>query len=247
MRSASFWFYHNQRSMCLLYRRAIWLILLLNFSGISAQQSGQRFDDVYGSDPLLYNGRHYTFFLPFNTGGNQYFSGTRFEKGSVTIRGVTYNDLELNYDIYNQQLIMQYKNNLGAASLIIVSDAWLESFRLENLNFEIVTSQDTLKRIFQVLGTGPNRIFYSWKKELNQESFQTAQNHFFSEPVREMNVHTGNQILRYWNNKTFYSLFVFDKRIAIKEYLRKNNINVKKASDRIMTGLINYCNSLYPE
>ncbi len=31
-------------------------------------------DDVYGSDPLLYNGRYYTFFPPPNTGGNQYLT-----------------------------------------------------------------------------------------------------------------------------------------------------------------------------
>ena len=41
----------------------------------------------------------------------------------------------LNYDIYNQQLILKYKNNIGAANLIIISDAWLESFSFKGHKF----------------------------------------------------------------------------------------------------------------
>ena len=231
--------------MTFLFGTMISFFLFFNLSGISAQQSNIKVADVYGLDPSLYNGRHYTFFPPLNTGGNQYFSGVRFETGSATIRGVTYNELALNYDIYNQQLILEYKNNLGAPSLIIISDAWLESFSFKGLNFEIISSQDTLKRIYQVFGERPNRIFYFWKKILNLENFQGSKNHNFSSARKEMNVYTGNQILRYRNNKTFYSLFGSDKGIAIKDYLRKNRINVKKASDQKMTELILFCNTLY--
>ena len=231
--------------MTFLFRTLISFFLLLNLSGISAQQSSISIDDVYGSDPLLFNGRHYNFFLPLYTGGNQYFSGPQFEIGSATIRNVTYNELKLNYDIYNQQLILEYNNNLGAASLIIISDAWLESFSFKGLNFEIISSQDTLKRIYQVLGEGPNRILYYWEKKLNLESFQGSKNHNFSSARKEMNVYTGNQILKYRNNKIFYSLFGSDKRIAIKDYLHKNHINVKKATDQTMTELILFCNTFY--
>ena len=44
---------------------------------------------------------------------------------------------------------------------------------------------------------------------------------FFRTPEKEMNIFNGNRILKYRNNKSFYSLFDADKRIAIKEYLRK--------------------------
>jgi hypothetical protein len=231
--------------MTFLYRAAILLFLLSNFSVISAQKSESGSDKVYGLDPALYNGRRYIFFLPANTTGNQFLEGPIFEKGGVKIRGVIYNELELNFDIFNQQLILQYKDNIGAVNLLIVSDAWLESFNLRGLNFELIPSQDTSNRIFQVLGTGRYRILYHWKKELNLESFQGSQNHMFSDPKREMNLQSGNQILKFWNNKSYYSLFESDTRIAIKGYLRKNKIKVKKSSDQIMTGLINYCNSLY--
>jgi hypothetical protein len=231
--------------MTLLLRIVISLLFIFNLSCISGQQFKAGVDPVYGFDPTLYNGREYAFFPPFNTGGNQYFYGNGFETGSATIRNVTYNSLSLNYDIYNQQLILKYKNSLDVPTLIILSDAWLESFSIKGLNFEIISLQDTLKRIYQVLGVGPNRILYYWGKKLKLDSNEGSKNYFFSDAKKEMNVYSENRILRYWNNKTFCSLFMPEKKIALKEYLRKNKINVKKATDRIMTDLILYCNTLY--
>jgi hypothetical protein len=101
----------------------IYLFLFISISEVVAQQNKICTSEVYGSDPLLYNGRVYRFFTPLNTLGNQFFADPQFETGSVTIRGVTYTTLNINYDIYNQQLILEYKNNFGAKNLIIISDA----------------------------------------------------------------------------------------------------------------------------
>jgi hypothetical protein len=219
-------------------------LFIITTSGINAQQTRIDTNNVYGSDPLLYNGKFYTFYPPLNTGGNQFLADRQFEVGSATIRGVTYTDLLLNYDIYNQQLILKYKDKTDATRLIIISDAWLESFSIKGINFEMISTQDTLKHIFQVLGTGLNRILYYWGKDLDLENLYGSKNHTFSVAKKEMNVYTGDKILKYWNNKSFYILFPPEKRSAIKSYLHKYNINVKKSTDQTMTGLIYYCNAL---
>jgi hypothetical protein len=231
--------------MTCLSRIVFLFFFVFGVSGIAAQQTGNSIDEVYGSDPLLYNGKYYTFYPPSNTGSHQYFADRQFETGSVIIRGVTYSDLLLNYDIYNQQLILKYKFITGATNLIIISDAWLEMFSYRDANFVILSTPDTLKRIFQTLGTGPKRILYYWRKTLNLDNFYGAKNYVFSAAAREMNVFADNQILEYSNNKGFYSLFDPDKRFAVREYLNKNNIRVKKANDKTMTDLINFCNTLY--
>ena len=230
--------------MAFFLRFVFFILLSPLVSQVSAQQKGAVADEIYGSDPLLINGKYYTFFPPLNTGGNQFFADPQFEPGSVTIRGVTYTDLLLNYDIYNQQLILKYKNNIGAANLIILSDAWLEKFSIKGIDFEMIPVQDTLKRAFQVLGSGTSRILYYWRKDLKLDSFYGAKNHIFSDAMKEMNISTDNRIMRYWNNKSFYSVFGVANSLAVKEYLRKRNINVKKANDKVMTELIYYCNSL---
>jgi hypothetical protein len=230
--------------MTSLSRIFLLLFFLIVESGVHAQQSGSGLDDVYGSDPLLYNGKYYTFFPPLNTGGHQYFKDRQFENGSVTIRGITYSDLLLNYDIYNQQLILKYMFNTGATNLIIVSDAWLEKFNYGNTNFKILAAPDTVKRIYQVLGSGSVQIMYFWKKALELDGYYGAKNHVFSAAKREMNVFIDSRILKYSNNKSFYYHFDPVKRSAIKAYIQKNKIRVKKANDETMNELLSYCNTL---
>jgi hypothetical protein len=220
-------------------------IFVINTLLISGQQVSMGSDQVYGSDPLLYNGRYYTFYPPLNTGGSQYLSDRQFETGSVTLRGITYSNLLLNYDIYNQELILKYQSNTGAVNLIIVSDAWLQSFNIRGMKFEVIATQDTMKKIYQVLGEGKYRVYYYWSRKLNLDSFYGSKNFVFSSAGREMNLFNGQQIMKYNNNRSFYSLFDQDKRNNIKEYLRANRIKIKKVNDQIMNDLILYCNSLY--
>ena len=64
-------------------------IVLWAFS-VSAQDTKKNSDQIYGFDPLLYNGRVYYFYPQPGTGGSQYLFDSFDESGSITIRGVTY-------------------------------------------------------------------------------------------------------------------------------------------------------------
>lgn len=222
------------------FRNVISLLLLLIIASADAQQT---FNISYGSDPLLVNGRYYSFFPPPNTDGNQYLADSQFEKGTLTIRGETFSDLMLNYDIYNQHLLLAFRNISGADNLIIISDAWLEKFTFREKDFEMISFQDTVKRILQVIGSGPDRIGYIWKKNLEPDSFHGARYYSFSLPKKEMLYLSGDQMLRFRNNRTFYSALDDGKRKVVREYLERHRINVRKAADRTMADVMDFCNS----
>jgi hypothetical protein len=222
------------------------LLIALGLSWLTAltQSTGHSPDLVYGNDPLLYNGRIYSFFPVAGTGGTQYFSEKFDSQGSVVLRGVTYKDRTINYDLYNQQLVLNYKNALGSTCIIEISKAWLELFDFNGRHFEIETGADTTKRIYQVLGDGALKLMYFHRKELLIDTHSASRNHYFSEIIREMYINTDNRLVKYNNNKSFLSVFSKPKQELIKKYLRKQNIKVKRANDNIMTQLINYCNTL---
>lgn len=230
--------------MALLSRSV--LITCFYFVMISAfaQVKVDNQDRIYGYDPLLYNGRVYAFFPKPGTAGTPYIFSDFDTQGSVTVRGVTYTNLNLNYDLYNQQLILNYKTILGSSSFIELSLAWLETFEIKDLHFEVVTSIDTSKRIFQVLGSGPYQIRYSLFKALLPDSRTASRNYFFTNTEKEMFVFSGNKMTKYKNNRSFTAAFSPTKQDAIRKFIRKNKIKVKKASDFKMTELINYCNTL---
>lgn len=219
------------------------LLFLFIITAADAQQKFNIVDSLYGADPLLVNGRYYSFFPPPKTDGNQYLADSRFEQGSLTIRGETFSNLMLNYDIYNQHLLLAFRNNAGADNLIIISDAWLEKFSIRGKDFELISFQDTVKRIMQVIGSGPDRIGYLWKKNLEPDSFHSARYYSFSLPKKEMLYLFGDQIIRFSNNRTFYAALDDRKRKAVREYLEMHRINVRKAADRTMADVMDFCNS----
>jgi hypothetical protein len=227
-----------------IFRVVLFFLLLVPVSETTAQQIILAADNVYGSDPLLYNGRLYTAFYGMNAENNQYLASSQFEPGSVTLRGVTFTDLLLNYDIYNQQLLLEYTGNPGLTSVIILSEAWLETFSIKDKKFRIFPVSDEVNRIYQEIGSGQTRILYFWKKYLQFDNTIGKSKRTFSNPIREMSLLTDGKIVKYWNNRSFVNLFSPEKKKGIREYINSRRINVKKASDEIMEQLIIFCNTL---
>lgn len=227
-----------------LPRFLLLLAMALGTFVVSAQAQYQNPSQVYGYDPLLYNGKVYSFYPVPGTEGTQYLFDTFDSLGSITVRGVTYSNLTLNYDIYNQLLILKYKNAIGSQSLIEISFAWLEKASLWNCNFEPVTEPNAMKHLYQIIGNGAEKIMYYRYKELSIDTRTASKAHFFSNAIRELYVKTDNRMVKYKNNRTLIAVFDKSRQDAIKKYLHKNKIKAKKASDQVMTELINFCNTL---
>jgi len=207
-----------------------------------SMQSGDK--DPYGLDPVLYNGKFYSFFLPEGTIGNPFMQDNEFRSGTVTIRGTLYESVLLNYDIHNQQLILKYTNQLGATNLLSISDAWLEAFTIGDMKFEVIQDADTLKRFYQVLGSGPMRFcFYHSKEKILDYRLGTQNNRFKHTDTKRYLLLAGNR-QRFYNNRSFIALFDTGKQIPIKKFLRQHKIKVNKSPDGKLSELINYCNTL---
>lgn len=221
------------------------LYVLAGVNSISmAQAPGSTQDPVYGFDPFLYNGRMYYFSPPPGTVGSQYLFDAFDPQGLLTIKGVTYKNLSLNYDIYNQQLIMEYRNSLGSPCLVAISDAWLQSFSLGGSYFETVSEINQDKSIYQVLGKGPAKVLYYRNRELLFDNMKTSKNYYFSVIRMKKYVQVEGKFTPIYTNRNFIKAFKPGVQNALKKYMRSNGINVKDASDKIMTNLINYCNTL---
>jgi len=226
------------------YKNRLILFLFLVFVMLYAQAQNPGSDQVYGFDPLLHNGRIYSFFPQPETEGTQYMYSEFDTRGKITVRGTTYVKLTLNYDIYNQQLILNYTNTLGSTSLIEISKAWLESFEINGRHFEIFTTADTTIRICQVIGSGSYSIRYYYFKKLLPDTRASSQKYVFTDAEKEMFIFNGSELRKYKNNRSFISVFKNTQQDMIKKHLRKQKIKVKRANDSKITELINFCNSL---
>jgi hypothetical protein len=199
-------------------------------------------DKKYGLDPLLYNGIKYTYFLPPGTGGHQYLQSFDYFTGTVTIKEEIFEGLTLNYDVYNQQLLLRYADEKGAFNIIQVSKAWLKEFQLGEKYFTYFDLGDGLK-FYQILGAGQVKLVYYWFKNLNLDVGSSG-NFTFTPAMRSAYVLKEKQLIPFRNKRGFIKILRKENKKEIKRYMRKNRVKLKKASDREMTDLINYISNL---
>lgn len=224
------------------------VVLILFTAGfVCGQSASVSFDETYGLDPLLHNGRYYTYHVPSDTKGSPFFNGPQFVQGSVHLRGLTYDDLSLKYDVYNQLLVLEYVIHSGGVKHIVISEAWLESFKLGEAYFELISVSDSINQIYQVIGNGPSRVFYSWSKKRMLNSAHGAKNFVFSPSIRKAFLFSDYKFMNYKNNKSFVALFDPVKQALIKKHMGQKKIKVRKASDQAMDELVSFCNILPSE
>ncbi len=218
--------------------------LLTLVTRLPAQQDIRGFHGLYGLDPLLYNGRAYSYIKPANVKGSQYLFENGFTRGTVEIDTVLYKEVLVNYDIFNQLLVIQYTNPGGGVNVLSESDAWLKRFRIAGCNFELVKLDDSTKRIFQTIGSGGYRILYYWRKNINLNNPSAFTGLDFGNPQRQTFIQFQNRVKPYTFNRSFIRLFEPTLRNRVREYLRSNRIRVRNASDETMKHLIDFCNTL---
>ena len=221
--------------MCSLSAMIIFLFPLIARS----QEQLKTPDAAYGLDQTLYNGKKYSYRPPPGTNGTQYLVSQLFFYGTVTLKGKTYHEVILNYDIFNQQLLLQYSDEHDPLNVIEISKAWLTRFSLDSMNFEYLRL-DQGPNIYQVLGDGPVRILYFWRKSLNLNDVIGTSNFVFSKPVRDAYLLKEGKLLPFNSKRSLVRHFDAAKRAEIKSYLRKNKIRINRTSDKAMTDAINF-------
>jgi hypothetical protein len=218
--------------------------LLISYSGtLRSQDAAKVLDRVYGLDQTLCNGKKYTYFPPAGAKGHQYLLSQTFSNGSITLNGKCYQDVYLNYDIFNQQLLLQFKSETILRNTIEVSKAWLTGFSLGSMNFEFLDLEKE-PRFFQVLGAGPVRILYFWRKNLDVDGSVGSFSLTFTRAVRDSYVFTNGQLKPFTSKRSLIKLFDAAHRPEIKSYLRKNKIKIRKASDQAIAEMITFIGNL---
>ena len=228
------------------------LIILLFFCTIGFSQSNiNETENVNKLDPILYNGKLYSFSLSQNLKGSPFLFNYKltnkqnsFVLGQITIRDKCYEDLVINYNIYNQKLLLKFDFLERGKKIIEISDVWLQDFCINNRYFIVTSTNNDEHKIYQTIGNSSLQFYYYWYNQLKMESNINSYYYYFTLPQKKMYLKNTNEIIRFTNNKTFYKLFNKDQAQKIKKYLKQNHLKVKKASDEQMLKLITFCNTL---
>jgi len=205
--------------------------------------SQERIDSVYGHNPFLYNGQVYKYILPANVKGNQFMEDKTYKNGFIILKDKKYDDLKLNYDIFNQEVLLKFDLH-QRTTLIKIDKTKLKEFSLENKTFILFKDESSKPIIYQYLGNGTSKILIKFNKTLYLSSGSGTSNFKFSKPFKSKFLLYDDVIHKFSNNRNFLSILKKEEQSLVKTYLKNNKIKLKKSSDEALNKLINYINTL---
>jgi hypothetical protein len=231
-------------------------ILSVNFfldKALSAQVSSESekgfyelkeyFDSLNGPDYNLLNGRQYE--LPYSGTSHPYFNTDRYRPGNLILNGEAYDSVTINYDIADQQVILQVPGSgSGQGIRIVLNRELIDHFKIDGLTFRKMFFPETGSSFFQVICTGDISCFLLWEKKLNRSTYSGNTSYKYSKQSREIYLQREGRLYVVGSRSSFTGIFDEAYRKEIKKFLRREKIRFRNASDEKLRDLINFCAGL---
>lgn len=228
--------------LVLLYRYPAFTQGQSNDTGNDYLKLYKTITDEYGFDQVLVNGIFYEDEYRNKT-GHQFFMADRFYKGSLTFRGKEYKGIEMKYDIYDNQLILNVKNNISAAWVVPPND-FITNFSLDGKFFSEYNLRGE-KRFYQVVfDSGNLKCLCSWQKKMHESYDNNSIIYEFFKSEKKYYLVLNDSLLTYRNNRSFLGIIPEESRAPVRRYIKGKHIKVNKSDDKIISDLFVYFNSL---
>ena len=229
---------------------SILLLAFLGLTGLKAQQSSMldylaECERKYGSDADLVNGIKY--YYPYRTSqGDPYFY-TDPREAVIRIHDKEFDGQLLRYDIFNQQLILDYQDLYGARSSLVLRDEWVNGFSFGEKHFIRMRGPEGQEGYFQMVTEGQIGCVYHWSKSRQLNLSSGVQSYYFTEPAKESYLVIEGKFYPYKSNKSFLKALNPAVQKTVKQFMKQAKLKVNKAPDSQIRHLVEYCNSLYNE
>jgi len=215
-----------------------------SISAIPETDSLSRYIQIkYGLDQELFNGFQY-YKRNVQYKGNPYFPEDAFYNGSVTLRGVRYDNVQLKYDNYSQHLILKYTDFKERINLLIINNIHVDSFCLGIYCFQKLSLSGDRVQFYQVLSSGPVACYIYWRKEIHSLNYDFQYTHEYSSPLGTYYIRYGGGIHLIANRKELMRVFPESLQPEIKRYLRQQHFRFREAGPKDIQNLLNFISSL---
>jgi len=201
------------------------------------------FDQSYGEDFNLRSGKQYAHHY-FDVAGHQFFYSPLFREGSLTTRGYQYVGVLINYDIYNQYLVLQHTDHTGRTELLQLNKEFIEQFTIDGMLFIKMTFPLTGTRFFQVIQSGKLACLSYWEKDLVYSPSAMQNSYSFNKQLRRTYLLTNQQLISFNSRSSFIKIFNTEIRRDIKRYLRREKMYFRQLSDENLIRILEFCNSI---
>jgi hypothetical protein len=186
-------------------------------------------DRAYGQDQELVNGLQYFNHHPRSL-GNPYLLDGFVRQGWVSIRGVLYNNVWLRYDIYKQQVEVEYRTLNGADNQVVLVGDRVDHFQMGEHFFRNLSLEGREEQFYQLIGADRMICYISWEKKLVPISGDSRFIEKYTNPKRSYLLELDGEINEFKSKSEFVKLFPEARRKEMKKLVRQNNMQFRIAS-----------------
>jgi hypothetical protein len=211
-----------------------------NLLYVSAVRKDQ---DTLDLKQYLYNGRVWRDVYSHRVKGDQYLYSKEFLPGSVKFNGRSFKNLNLRYDILNDEImIITDQGNILQLNKEMVDNFDLE---YENITHSFTNSDsDSLKMLkgyTEILYKGNTALFVKYLKEITRSS-QAGTNEVF-EQVHRVYLLKDGTVYKISTKKEFLTL-LDDKKNQITSYIRTNKLKVSRKTPGSFVPVLKFYDSI---
>ena len=223
------------------------IIVFLLTANLFAQNNlsdNAELNNVYGADNILVNGINYS---PLHPGsyGHPFLGDNIFAENNIVLKGRSFNNVLLKYDLEKQMIILNFKNPAKADKLIELNNNYIKEFTINQLHFiklpDKVNSSAT--PFIQLIYSG--KLIFG--KTYSKAFIATYSNKYprgkYSKLYIKNVLIVDDETLEIKRNKDLYSAFPANKH-QIKRYIKSNKIKLRKATNKQWHQLIKFCDEL---
>ena len=231
--------------VCLLAVQLVWSFTnSLGQTAEELQQVEERFDHTYGSDYNLLNGRQYH--LYYSSTSHPFLNSDQIRPGGVVLNGVVYKDIPINYDLYQQVLILQYiVSHTGETRYLVLNREFVDEFSLDGKIFRKVSFPGEKARYGQVIRADSLCFLIRWNKNMNFSASVNETPYRYSDQSRHLFLDDSGSLHKVGSRSSFLDCFEDPHRTLIRQYMKEERIRLRHASDFQLEKLLEFCN--HPE
>jgi hypothetical protein len=227
------------------------LLFFALLAGVGIEYSpvfGEFFDplqiqkDPIRENQILYNGKVWRNLFT-NVKGDQFLFSKSYLPGSLTISGKTYKNLNINFDIYNDELTTP-KND---GTILQLNKEMVDSFTLV-YEFKTYSFRNTqadslpgIKGFVNVLYKGKSALYVKFKKELDLLAVDDKYDLFFQ--THKIYLVKGTTVFQVSSKSDLLKAFPEDKAL-LKAFLKKNRVRISKKLPDSFIPVIRYYDSI---
>ncbi len=205
------------------------------FYSRSLQNALYSYKKSAGSNDLLYQGSEYSNYS-HGINGHPFYNTDDFKKGSLFYNGAFHEEVDMLYDLVNDELVIKYLDTDNPMRLVSEK---ITHFALTGHHFVRINSGNIAPGFYElVFEQGNSALLVKWQEVLKTQANIEKQPFFLKSELFYVHVNNVYHLIK--NKKDLVTAFA-DQKPEMRKFINKNDISFKHEKARfIQSTLIKY-------